>query len=125
VIVEMSNGGNMLRVELQERQTLLKWLAEVFQKIRLMNAGKQVCPDAMLFVGKNDLLVFCRIFLGGVDMLFGNIACINWWVLVRGHNLALSHKMALGEHAGFLIFLTMAKRYYHFQKSQSRNRHGK
>src|SRR5215212_12284002 len=52
-----------------------------------MNTREQICPNHMLLLGKNNLLVIGRILLRGVNVLFSNIPCIGWRVLICGHTL--------------------------------------
>jgi hypothetical protein len=84
----MCHCGNALRVKLQHSQSIDVFLAKMFEQIRLMDPCKQVSPDRVLVIRKNDLLILNSIFKRWVKMLLDDIPCVNWLVLILGHNFA-------------------------------------
>src|SRR5688572_16569214 len=95
VTVKVSNGRDVTWIEFQRGQAILKFLANMFQQIWLVNTCIEVCPNRMLFVGEIDFLIFGRIFALWINVLFSNIACIGRRLLICGHNLALSQNWLL------------------------------
>jgi hypothetical protein len=57
-LVEMRNCGNMLRIQVQQRQAVLELLADMLHEVWLVDSCIQVGPDRMLVFGKYDLLIF-------------------------------------------------------------------
>ena len=79
--VEMHHRRDALRIELEQRQSIDILLADVLQQIGLMDPGEQVSPDRMLLIREGDFLGVGGILPGWIKLLFGNITCIDGWIL--------------------------------------------
>jgi hypothetical protein len=56
-----------------------------------MDSSEKIRPNGMLLSGKGELLGFRGIFSGWIDVLSGDIPCVDGWILILIHNFPLSN----------------------------------